>query len=267
MRENTWDVMVAAYRTYAEPLSEELSRVLLDRAALPPDAEVLDLCAGTGAVAVPAAEAGHRVRAVDSARAMVDLLAERLAPYGGSAELMDVRDLAFDAGSFDAALSTFGATILGDDVGRVLAEMVRVVRPGGTVGVVHWADPFGAPIFILLDRAIRRAGLGPVPSVTIGYETPEALGAALTRAGWVDATIEVVERDEPLPEPDRALEELEPMYLNHPGFQRLTPDQLERLQEPLAEEVRRALASADDRPPARVSVAVGRAPAARPRGR
>jgi hypothetical protein len=40
--------------------------------------------------------------------------------------------------------------------GAGLDQAVRVVRPGGWIGIVHWANPEGADIFTILSRALKQ---------------------------------------------------------------------------------------------------------------
>lgn len=99
---------------------------------------------------------------------MVHRLTERLRPYPGcSARVMDALNLNYGDDDFDAAFSVFGVMYFGAEATKAFAEMARVVRPAGIVGVVHWAVPEGVPFFTILGRlsivsmtlrwAVRRA--------------------------------------------------------------------------------------------------------------
>jgi ubiquinone/menaquinone biosynthesis C-methylase UbiE len=100
---------------------------------------LLDVAAGDGNVAVAAARRGASVAAIDIAPQMVELGRQRCA-----AEELPVRwsegdaeDLPFVAGSFDCVASSFGA-MFAPRPGQAAAELFRVVRPGGTVGLANW---------------------------------------------------------------------------------------------------------------------------------
>ena len=76
-----FDAMVAAYETWAEPLSARLAQVALERTSVRAGDSVLDIGAGTGALAVQATALGARVTAIDLSPAMVARLNQRLTAY------------------------------------------------------------------------------------------------------------------------------------------------------------------------------------------
>ncbi len=100
----------------------------------------LDLACGTGAVAERAASAGAAVTGIDLAPALVETARRRAGQLGldidyrvGDAEnLSDVED-----GRFDVVSSSFGV-IFAPDHRAAAAELARVVRPGGRVGLTTW---------------------------------------------------------------------------------------------------------------------------------
>src|SRR5215208_2857237 len=126
--ENHFDATLAPYERWGQPCSEHFSRAALQGAALPAGAAVLDVCAGMGALAVPAAERGYSVRAIDTSPGMIRRATERLEPHSGwSAEVMDALDLQYGDNEFDAAFSVFGVVFFGPGMAKALTEMVRVV--------------------------------------------------------------------------------------------------------------------------------------------
>jgi ubiquinone/menaquinone biosynthesis C-methylase UbiE len=157
-----FDAMVAAYETWAEPLSVRLAQVALKRTSVRAGDCVLDIGAGTGALALQAAAIGARVTAIDLSSAMVARLTQRLVPYPEcKALVMDGQALTFEEGTFDAAISILSTTLF-PNWSAGLDEAVRVVRPGGWLGIVHWANPEGADIFTILSRALKKL---PLPAV------------------------------------------------------------------------------------------------------
>jgi ubiquinone/menaquinone biosynthesis C-methylase UbiE len=248
--DNPFDTMLEAYLKWAEPVSAEFARAALDRADLPSGSEVLDVCAGSGALAVAAARAGHRVRGIDVSQGMLGVLGKRLAPFPGcAAESMDALELRYANDSFDATFSVLGVMFFGDAVPATLKGLVRVTRPGGQVAVVHWANTRGAPIFTLLARALERLADPDVDPLAelIGdeYLGPAKLDRALSQAGCVEVSTIALEVENPLPEPEVALDELHTIFLRHPQYRSLADEQRDRLRSAFAEEVRSATSSAD----------------------
>jgi demethylmenaquinone methyltransferase/2-methoxy-6-polyprenyl-1,4-benzoquinol methylase len=108
---------------------------------------VLDVCCGTGDLArALLARRGRRVIACDFSSAMLARARSKLgrALRAGRASVLeaDALRLPFADGSVDAAASAFGLRNL-EDPARGLAEMVRVVRPGGRVVVLEFHAPAG----------------------------------------------------------------------------------------------------------------------------
>jgi ubiquinone/menaquinone biosynthesis C-methylase UbiE len=138
---------------------EQAAVALVEACAVEPGMEVLEVAAGTGNLAVAAARRGARVVASDLTPRMVELGQQRSAAEGLDIEWMeaDAEDLPFDDGRFDVAASTFGA-MFAPRPQVAAAELFRVVRPGGTVGMANWT-PQG-----FLGRLIDVAsGYGPAP--------------------------------------------------------------------------------------------------------
>jgi ubiquinone/menaquinone biosynthesis C-methylase UbiE len=112
---------------------------------------VLDVAAGNGNLALLAAREGAAVVATDLSPAQVDLGRARTTEEGYDVEWQeaDVEALPFEDGRFDCAASVFGAMFAPrPDVAA--AEMFRVVRSGGTVGLAAWTpDGFQGTVFAL----------------------------------------------------------------------------------------------------------------------
>jgi ubiquinone/menaquinone biosynthesis C-methylase UbiE len=123
-----FDAMVAAYETWAEPLSVRLAQVALKRTSVRAGDCVLDIGAGTGALSLQAAALWARVTAIDLSSAMVARLTQRLVPYPGcKALVMDGQALTFEDRTFDAAFSILSTTLF-PKWSAGLDEAVRVVR-------------------------------------------------------------------------------------------------------------------------------------------
>lgn len=100
---------------------------------------VLDVGCGTGVVAVTAARAGAHVTGLDLTAALLEKARENARLAGVSIDWRegDAENLPFDVGAFDVVLSQFGH-IFAPRPEVALAEMLRVLKPGGTIAFVTW---------------------------------------------------------------------------------------------------------------------------------
>ncbi|MEV6681871.1 class I SAM-dependent methyltransferase [Streptomyces erythrochromogenes] len=155
-----WEEHAALYvRTLGAACAGPVA-LLLDAAQVGPGTRVLDVGTGPGTVAAAAADRGAAVTAVDPSPAMVRL-AREAAPRARILVAALPR-LPFPDGCFDAAVGNF---VLGHagPTRAVVAELCRVVRPGGRVGLTGWTDAPAAGQ-TLLGRALHAAGAPRVPA-------------------------------------------------------------------------------------------------------
>jgi SAM-dependent methyltransferase len=133
---------------------EPVARDLVDACAISAGQEVLDIGAGTGNLAVIAAEEGASVVASDLTPEMVEKGRTRTEAEGVDVEwvVADAEDLPFEDERFDCVASVFGA-IFAPRPEVMIEELFRVVRPGNTVGLTAWGD-YGvqAEIFQVFDE-------------------------------------------------------------------------------------------------------------------
>ncbi len=148
-----WDKVAEHYATTAHPFTARFAEAALARVPLTESSRVLDVAAGTGALALAAARTGAQVLAVDFAPGMVARIAGAALP-NVDARVMDGQALDLPDGGFDAVFSIFGV-IMFPDWRKGLAEMARVTRPGGRGVVATWQDQ-GAATFLLLGEIRRR---------------------------------------------------------------------------------------------------------------
>ncbi|MEM1099592.1 MAG: class I SAM-dependent methyltransferase [Planctomycetota bacterium] len=151
-----WDAMVSRYAEIYEPLSKPYGIGTIDLLGDLQGNKVVEVAAGTGAVAMEAARRGADVVAVDSSPGMVQYLAAR---QGHSAirlsvQQMDGQNLEFEGASFDRAYSVFGVFMF-PDFRAGLAELRRVLKAGGRVAVTVWANPDHMEHFAVWRRAIE----------------------------------------------------------------------------------------------------------------
>ena len=115
---------------------------------------VLDVACGTGDLSLTLSEAtGARVVGTDFCRPMLEIAARKIANCAPDIPLIegDALRLPFQDCSFDAVTIAFGLRNL-SDVERGLAELLRVLKPGGFIAVLEFSKPV-LPGFRLLFNA------------------------------------------------------------------------------------------------------------------
>jgi SAM-dependent methyltransferase len=100
---------------------------------------VLDVAAGNGNASLAAARRGAEVTAADYVPALLEAACARAAAEGLTLAVReaDAEELPFGDGTFDVVLSTFGVMFTPDQE-RAAAELLRVCRPGGRIGLANW---------------------------------------------------------------------------------------------------------------------------------
>jgi SAM-dependent methyltransferase len=132
----TWEAGdYGRFARYLEPGALEI----LQRLAIAPGSELLDVGCGAGQTAIPAAQAGVRVTGVDIAANLISQARERAAALGLAARSVegDAEELPFHDGAFDVVLSLIGA-MFAPRPERVASELVRVCRRGGRIVMINW---------------------------------------------------------------------------------------------------------------------------------
>jgi SAM-dependent methyltransferase len=160
------------YHAFATATVWGLGPELVAACAVSPGQHVLDVAAGTGNVAIRAAEAGADVVAADLTPENFDAGRREAEARGVTVEWVaaDAESLPFAAGEFDAVLSCFGA-IFPPDHQAVADELLRVCRSGGTIALVNFA-PRGTArdFFETLARYAPPLPPGATPPLAWGDE-------------------------------------------------------------------------------------------------
>ena len=160
------------YNQFARATVWELGPLLVDACGIGPGHRVLDVAAGTGNVAIRAAMKSASVVACDLTPEHFAQGRRGAAAAGVSLEWIegDAEALPFDDGAFDVVTSCFGA-MFAPDHRAVADELVRVCRPGGTIGLISFTpEGTGGEFFALLAPYAPPAPAGANPPVLWGSE-------------------------------------------------------------------------------------------------
>lgn len=192
----TWNESVDGYGPWIEAL-EPFNEVLLEGLDLQPGHRVLDIATGPGEPALTIADAvgpEGEVLGIDLSDRMIDH-ARRSAKRAGASnvrfELMDAEDMDLDDASFDRVVCRSSLQIM-TAPSRALAEIARVLEPGGRFATSVWADPGerSPALHAIIGPMLRHC----TPDETGYIPTPYELGGPGTLVGMVEeAGLEVDE--------------------------------------------------------------------------
>lgn len=127
------------YAAIAANIVRPLGPVLVEASGIGPGDRVLDVAAGTGNAAIPAAATGARVTASDLCPELVEEGRRLGADAGVTIDWAEgnAEALPYDDDSFDAVLSCIGV-MFAPHHQQAADELVRVTRPGGRIGLISW---------------------------------------------------------------------------------------------------------------------------------
>jgi demethylmenaquinone methyltransferase / 2-methoxy-6-polyprenyl-1,4-benzoquinol methylase len=169
--------------------------------ALGPGDTALDVCCGTGDLALELAKLvlpGGHVVGCDFSEPMLDLAREKAAKGAASGvrfEWADALELPYDSERFDAVTVGFGVRNLAD-LDRGLHEMARVLRPGGRLVILEITQPARPPLSLFFslwfDRIVPLLGAlssdpeaySYLPESVRSFPRPHGLAAKMDDAGF-----------------------------------------------------------------------------------
>jgi SAM-dependent methyltransferase len=159
------------YPSMVETFLTPLGPRLVEACGIGPGQRVLDVAAGTGNASIPAAQAGADVVASDLTPELFEAGRARAAAAGVELEWAeaDAENLPFEDASFDVVISSIGI-MFAPHHQDAADELVRVCRPGGTVGLLSWT-PEG------MIGALFRAMGSFMPTPPPGAQPPPLWGS------------------------------------------------------------------------------------------
>jgi ubiquinone/menaquinone biosynthesis C-methylase UbiE len=192
-----WNAVAAAYDEVWFGQLPELADAAIELLAPESGDRVLDVASGPGTLAVRLAPRVGHVMAIDFAEVMIErlrghIMRSRLPNLEG--RVMNGQELEFEDSSFDAAVSLFGVFLF-DDRARGLAEMFRVVVPGGRVVFSSWAPPEQNSLIGVGMTALRAALPElPRPAAPLPTQIPERCASELEELGFELVTTQLFEK-------------------------------------------------------------------------
>lgn len=185
------------YPVIATDVISSLGSVLVEATGIEPGQKVLDIAAGSGNVAIPAAQRGAEVTASDLSPDLL-LQGKAVAASMGVAlawEEADAENLPYADASFDAVLSCVGV-MFAPHHQAAADELVRVVRPGGTIGLINWTpEGFVGQMFAVMKPFAPPPPSGASPPPLWGSEAhvTELLGDRVETLQLERRTLRVTE--------------------------------------------------------------------------
>jgi SAM-dependent methyltransferase len=182
----TFVVAGDAYDRFMGRYSRELAPLLIEFARIESGMRVLDVGSGPGALAERLAErvGSELVSAADPSESCVAACAERVP--GANVRQAEAERLPWEDGAFDAALAQLVVNFMSDpDAG--VAEMRRVVRPGGIVGACTWDYGDGMQMLRVFWDATRALDPdAPDEGRAMRFRSSEELEELWRRVGFDD---------------------------------------------------------------------------------
>jgi ubiquinone/menaquinone biosynthesis C-methylase UbiE len=160
------------YHRFAKETVWEVGPVLVEACGIGPGQRVLDVAAGTGNVAIRAAEAGADVVASDLTPENFESGRREARERGVELDWVeaDAEALPFEDGEFDVVTSSMGA-MFAPDHRQVADELLRVCRPGGTIGMINFTpEGLAAEFFGTFARYAPSPPAGALPPLLWGSE-------------------------------------------------------------------------------------------------
>jgi SAM-dependent methyltransferase len=165
-----------------EALTTPVAARLVKHADVRAGQQVLDVGCGTGVVAITAARIGAQVRGVDLTPELLERARENARIAGAEVDFRegDVEVLSFEDATFDVVVSQFGH-MFAPRPEKAVAEMLRVLKPGGTIAFATWPPELlmGSSFRLVSKYMPPPPGVSPPPQWGDVGIVRERLGAAV----------------------------------------------------------------------------------------
>ena len=205
-----WEERAEGYDRFFGAITSQMVEPLLDATSIGAGTRVLDVATGPGYVAAQASERGASAIGVDVAEAMV-ALARRSHP-GIDFRTADVHALPFEDASFDAVVGNFVILHLGLPE-RAVSEFVRVLAPGGRLGLTAWDLPDRARVIGVFLDAVAEAEAKPPEDIPVGpdffrFSVDEEFDGLLREQGLENRLVRTISFTHRVSSPDALWEDL-----------------------------------------------------------
>jgi ubiquinone/menaquinone biosynthesis C-methylase UbiE len=203
-----YDAAADFYDDAANTFWSRFGQRTIDRLDLKAGHHVLDVCCGSGASAIPAAQRvapDGSVIGVDLSARLLGLARAKAASRGlSNAEFRvgDMLDHRMPDAHFDAVVCVFGIFFV-PDMAAAVRSLWRAVRPGGKLAITTWGPRFFEPVNTAFWSAVREVrpdlyrGFNPWDRIT----EPSAVRALLRDAGIIDADVVAESGEHPIASP------------------------------------------------------------------
>ena len=202
----TYNAAADYYDDPANSFWERFGRATVERLRLPLGSRVLDVCCGSGASALPAAEiVGPQgfVLGIDLAANLLELARTKAAKRGlmnTQFQVGDLLDMHFGDTQFGAVICVFGIFFI-PDMSAAIRALWHAVRPGGKLAVTTWGPRFLEPATTAFWNAVREVrpdlykGFNPWDRIS----DPESVRALLREGGIERADVVAEANTHPIP--------------------------------------------------------------------
>lgn len=183
-----WDKASNYYEKYWQEQLAPAHRKLIGSINLTSGSAILDIACGSGQLTFPLAEMvgeNGTVTGTDLSDEMVRLGNQKAKELGADNTLfvqMDSEDLRFEDGQFDAVICSLGLMYFPNPV-NAIKEMFRVLKPGGTLGLIVWGSRKScgwADVFEIVDSRVR----SEVCPMFFQFGNKDILSTTLTLVGF-----------------------------------------------------------------------------------